>query len=93
MNGGLILTRRVGESIVINENIRITNLGIKGHQVRLYIDAPRDIPVHREEIFDKIKKENGALDKNRIKKLKGNVAIDDNLEHLRSLEIDEADEG
>lgn len=93
MNGGLILTRRVGESIVINENIRITNLGIKGHQVRLYIDAPRDIPVHREEIFDKIKKENGALDKNRIKQLKGNVAIDDNLEHLRSLEIDEADEG
>lgn len=53
----LILTRRVGESLTIGEDIKITLLGIKGNQVRIGIDAPRDVEVHREEIYDKIKRE------------------------------------
>jgi carbon storage regulator len=50
----LILTRRISESLIINDNITITVLGVKGHQVRLGINAPLDIPVHREEIQQKI---------------------------------------
>ncbi|MBF0188662.1 MAG: carbon storage regulator CsrA [Magnetococcales bacterium] len=53
----LILTRRVGESLNIGDDIKITLLGIKGNQVRIGIDAPRDVEVHREEIYDKIKRE------------------------------------
>lgn len=53
----LILTRRVGESLNIGDNIKITLLGIKGNQVRIGIDAPRDVEVHREEIYDKIRRE------------------------------------
>ncbi len=53
----LILTRRIGESLKIGEDIKITLLGIKGNQVRIGIDAPRDVEVHREEIYDKIKRE------------------------------------
>lgn len=51
----LILTRRVGETIVINDNIRVTVLAAKGNQLRLGIDAPPEIEVHREEIFNRIK--------------------------------------
>ncbi len=50
----LILTRRIGESIMIGQNVKITVLNIKGNQVRLGIDAPRTIPVHREEIYQRI---------------------------------------
>ncbi|PIQ43221.1 MAG: carbon storage regulator [Gammaproteobacteria bacterium CG11_big_fil_rev_8_21_14_0_20_46_22] len=50
----LILTRRVGESIVINDNITITVLGVKGSQVRLGTQAPLDTSVHREEIYQKL---------------------------------------
>ncbi|MBF0124258.1 MAG: carbon storage regulator CsrA [Magnetococcales bacterium] len=53
----LILTRRVGESLNIGDDIKITLLGIKGNQVRIGIDAPKDVEVHREEIYDKIKRE------------------------------------
>lgn len=53
----LILTRKVGERIVINENVVIEVLEIKGHQVRIGIKAPKDISVHREEIFTKIQNE------------------------------------
>jgi carbon storage regulator len=51
----LILTRKIGESLMIYDNITITVLGIKGTQVRIGIDAPRNITVHREEIFKKLK--------------------------------------
>lgn len=54
----LILTRRPGENIVINDNIVITVLENRGQQVRIGIDAPRSISVHREEIYDRIKAEN-----------------------------------
>jgi carbon storage regulator len=53
----LILTRRVGETIMINDDITITVLGVKGNQVRLGINAPRDVSVHREEIYHRIQKE------------------------------------
>jgi carbon storage regulator len=51
----LILTRRVGESLMIGEEITVTVLGVKGNQVRIGIDAPKDVAVHREEIFQRIK--------------------------------------
>jgi len=50
----LILTRKAGEVIVINDNIRVTVLGVNGSQVRIGIDAPKDIQVHREEIQNRI---------------------------------------
>ncbi len=51
----LILTRRVQEAIMIGDDVTITILSVKGHQVRLGIDAPRDIEVHREEIYHRVK--------------------------------------
>jgi len=53
----LILTRRADESLMIGDDIKITVLGIKGNQVRIGIDAPKDVPVHREEIYQRIKDE------------------------------------
>lgn len=49
----LILTRRVGESLIIGDDVTITVLGVKGNQVRIGVDAPRDVAVHREEILDR----------------------------------------
>tara|TARA_B100001109_G_scaffold102924_1_gene83877 strand:- start:321 stop:503 length:183 start_codon:yes stop_codon:yes gene_type:complete len=51
----LILTRKSGESLMIGEDVSVTVLGVKGNQVRIGINAPKDISVHREEVFDKIK--------------------------------------
>lgn len=53
----LILTRRVGETINIGDDVKITVLGVKGNQVRIGIDAPEAISVHREEIYEKIQRE------------------------------------
>lgn len=53
----LILTRRISEALKISDDITITVLGIKGHQVRFGIDAPKDVSVHREEIYNKIQQE------------------------------------
>ena len=53
----LILTRRVGEKLIIGENVTVTVLGVKGNQIRIGIDAPRDVQVNREEIFERIQKE------------------------------------
>ena len=58
----LILTRRVGEKLVIGENVTITVLGVKGNQIRIGIDAPPEVQVHREEIFQRILKEREELD-------------------------------
>ena len=51
----LILTRRIGETLMIGDDVSITVIGVKGNQVRIGIDAPRDVAVHREEIFNRIK--------------------------------------
>jgi carbon storage regulator len=56
----LILTRRVGETIIIADNVHVTVLGIKGNQVRIGIDAPKDTTVHREEIYEKIQAEKNS---------------------------------
>ena len=56
----LILTRRVGETVMIGTDVTVTVLGVKGNQVRVGINAPKEVPVHREEIFERIKKEQEA---------------------------------
>lgn len=53
----LILTRRVGETLMIGDEVTVTVLGVKGNQVRIGVNAPRDVSVHREEIYERIKQE------------------------------------
>mgnify|MGYP006000387125 FL=1 len=53
----LILTRRIGEAVVIGDDVKLTVLGVRGNQVRLGIDAPKDVSVHREEIYNRIAQE------------------------------------
>lgn len=55
----LILTRRVGESLMVGDDITITVLGVKGNQVRIGVNAPKDVAVHREEIYQRIQREKG----------------------------------
>jgi len=57
----LILTRRVGETLMIGDDVTVTVLGVKGNQVRIGVNAPKTVSVHREEIYERIKKEQQGL--------------------------------
>lgn len=57
INGMLILTRRAGETLIVGDDVSITVLGVKGNQVRLGVNAPKDVSVHREEIYQRIQRE------------------------------------
>ena len=56
----LILTRRIGETLMVGDDVTITVLGVKGNQVRIGVNAPKDVAVHREEIYQRIQKEKSS---------------------------------
>ena len=58
----LILTRRIGETLMVGDDVTITVLGVKGNQVRIGVNAPKDVAVHREEIYERIQSEKGGND-------------------------------
>ena len=56
----LILTRRVGETLMVGDDVTVTVLGVKGNQVRIGVNAPKEVAVHREEIYERIQREGGG---------------------------------
>ena len=62
----LILTRRISESVIIGDNVKVTVLGVKGNQIRIGIEAPKDVSIHREEIYERIQKEKLAKSQGKV---------------------------
>jgi len=63
----LILTRRVGESLRIGDDVSVTVLGIKGSQIRIGVNAPKSVAVHREEVYDRINDESSKVSDDKVK--------------------------
>ncbi len=76
----LILTRRIGESVHIGDDIRLTVLGVRDSQVRIGINAPKDVPVHREEIYYRIKHEQEMRGGQVSGEAEGNDSVEDEID-------------
>ncbi|PWQ93632.1 carbon storage regulator CsrA [Leucothrix arctica] len=77
----LILTRRVGETLMIGDDVSVTVLGVKGNQVRIGIDAPKDVAVHREEIYDRIRDEAAINNSENTDNTKTELEIDNTTQN------------
>ncbi|MDF1684723.1 MAG: carbon storage regulator CsrA [Legionellaceae bacterium] len=75
----LILTRRIGETLIIGDDVNITVLGVKGNQVRLGINAPKDVSVHREEIYLRIQQEKNGTSSDGSEESDNQEDADDNV--------------
>lgn len=91
----LILTRRVGETIVIGDDVIITVLGIKGNQVRIGINAPKDVSVHREEIYQRIQQEKNTTTPAAApaKQQEEAAPVTTTIRKKREIKVDKADKG
>ena len=76
----LILTRRIGESVHIGDDIRLTVLGVRDSQVRIGINAPKEVPVHREEIYYRIKHEQEMRSGQVGGEAEGNDSVEDEID-------------
>lgn len=89
----LILTRRVGETIIIGDDVVVTVLGIKGNQVRIGINAPKDLSVHREEIYQRIQQEKNTSPAAKVEEPVSSAAPITTVRKKRESKIDKTDKG